>query len=362
MKRFFVLMVVLIVLALFGVTIYFLWDKSQVEPVVFETREPFRADIVSKTVATGSVVPRREITIKPQVSGIVESLYVEPGQRLKKGDLVAKVTIVPNMVNLSAAENRVKRAKISLDNAENEYARNKRLYEDGLLAEQQFVRYDLDLKNARQEVSAAEDNLVLIREGARKQAGTPTNTIVRATRSGMVLEVPVEVGDSVIEANTFNAGTTIASVADMDEMIFEGKVDESEVGKIHEGMDLLLAIGAIEDKQFNAKLEYIAPKGVEEDGAIQFEIRAALERQADVFIRANYSANADIVLDRRDDVLAIREAWLQFDGPTPFVEIETGEQEFERREIEVGLSDGVQIEIVSGVTEADRIKDTNSAS
>ncbi len=200
----------------------------------------------------------------------------------------------------------------------------------------------------------------LIREGPRKKSVYTTNTLVKATASGMVLEVPVEEGDSVIEANTFNDGTTIATIANMDEMIFEGRVDESEVGKLREGMELLLTVGALETENFRADLEYIAPKGVEEDGAIQFEIRAAMELKDDVFVRANYSANADIVLDRRDDVLAIQESWLQFDDDGAFVEVETGDQEFEIRRIDTGLSDGIQIEIVSGLSESDRIKDPNS--
>ena len=235
------------------------------------------------------------------------------------------------------------------------------MFGDGLISASDFQNYDLALKNAKEELSAAEDNLALIREGARKKAGRTTNTLVRATVPGMVLEVPVEEGDSVIEANTFNDGTTVATVADMDEMIFEGKVDESEVGKLREGMDLELTIGAIEEERFNANLEYIAPKGVEENGAIQFEIRAALELRPDVFVRANYSANADIVLDRREDVLSIQESWLQFDGDQPYVEVETAPQTFERRDVETGLSDGITIEILSGLTQEDKVKDPNSA-
>jgi len=351
----------LVLLASFAGTLYFLWAKSQEDPVVYETNNPFVASIVKKTVATGSVVPRKEIAIKPQVSGIVDKVYVEPGQVVTEGDLVAKVTIIPNMASLSAAENRLNRSRISLENAQTEYNRNRQLFQEGVVSEASFKVWEIELKNAKEEVAAAEDNLAVIREGARKKSAYSTNTLVKATSSGMVLEVPVEEGDSVIEANTFNDGTTIAAIADMDEMIFEGKVDESEVGNLQEGMELLLTVGAVEKEQFRATLEYIAPKGVEEEGAIQFEIRAAMDLKENVFIRANYSANADIVLDKREDVLAIQESWLQFDDDGTFVEVETGDQDFEARRVETGLSDGIVIEVLDGLTEEDRIKDLASA-
>ena len=351
----------LVLLASFAGTLYFLWAKSQEDPVVYETNNPFVASIVKKTVATGSVVPRKEIAIKPQVSGIVDKVYVEPGQVVTEGDLVAKVTIIPNMASLSAAENRLNRSRISLENAQTEYNRNRQLFQEGVVSEASFKVWEIELKNAKEEVAAAEDNLAVIREGARKKSAYSTNTLVKATSSGMVLEVPVEEGDSVIEANTFNDGTTIAAIADMDEMIFEGKVDESEVGNLQEGMELLLTVGAVEKEQFRATLEYIAPKGVEEEGAIQFEIRAAMDLKDNVFIRANYSANADIVLDKREDVLAIQESWLQFDDDGTFVEVETGDQDFEARRVETGLSDGIVIEVLDGLTEEDRIKDLASA-
>ena len=362
LKKILLVLLAFVLVGGFAGTFWFLWAKSQEPPVVWETTTPFTSEIVKKTVATGSVVPRREIDIKPQVSGIVREIYVEPGQIVKEGDLLAKVGIVPNMISLSNAENRVNQAKINLENAETEHRRNRELFDQGVTSEASYKIYDLDLKRAREELAAAEDNLALIREGARKESTYTTNTLVRSTAEGMVLDVPVEQGDSVIEANTFNDGTTIASIANMDEMIFEGKVDESEVGKLREGMELLLTVGAIESDTFTAALEYIAPKGVEEEGAIQFEIRAAVSLKDGVFVRANYSANADIVLDRRNEALAIQESWLQFDDEGAYVEVETGPQKFERRTVETGLSDGINIEILSGLSGEDRIKDPNSAS
>jgi HlyD family secretion protein len=306
------------------------------------------------------VVPRKEVAIKPQVSGIIETLYVQPGDKVKDGDLVAKIRIIPDMVTLNNAENRVSMARIRLQNSERELKRNRELLAEGVVSEAVFRQFELEQASARQELEAAQDNLELIRKGTTEKSGTTSNTLVRATIRGMVLEVPLEEGDSVIESNTFNEGTTIASIADMDELVFDGKVDESEVGKIRTGMTLVLTIGAVEGATFEAELEHIAPKGVEENGAIQFEVRAALKKNDDFVIRANYSASADIVLDRRDEVMAINENLLQFDGDKPYVEVETNPQSFEKRFIETGLSDGIHIEIVSGLSPEERIKDPNS--
>ncbi|MBE0641413.1 MAG: efflux RND transporter periplasmic adaptor subunit [Bacteroidales bacterium] len=337
-------------------TLVFLYQKSQEKPVVFETKTPFVSNVVKKTVATGAVVPRREVEIKPQVSGIIEEIFVEAGQQIKAGDLVARVRIIPDMLQLTNAESRVRRAELNLENAKREYERRRDLFNKQVIPEMEFNEYRLAWETAREELDAAQDNLDLIRNGVSRRAGQATNTLIRSTVAGMVLDVPVEVGNSVIEANTFNAGTTIASVADMGEMIFEGKIDETEVGKIREGMELLLTVGAIEDKEFKAVLEFIAPKGVEENGAIQFEIRAAVTLSDSVLIRAGYSANAAIVLDRRDSVLVIPEGLVQFEKDTPYVEVETAPQTFERRDIKLGLSDGINVEILSGLSKEDKVK------
>lgn len=363
MKKILLALLGLALLAAFAGTLWFLYQKSQKPPVVYETHAPFKATIIKKAVATGSVVPRREIAIKPQVSGIVQELHVEPGNLVKVGDLIAKVRIIPNLASLSAAEARVAKARIALENAEIEQRRNRELHAQDLISRAVLDSFEVAWKQAREEVAAAEDNLAVVREGSQKATAASSNTLVRATAAGMVLAVPVEEGGSVIEANTFNEGTTLASVADMDEMVFKGKVDESEVGKLKEGMDLLLTIGAIEGERYDAVLEYIAPKGVEENGAIQFEIRAALDKgqNGEHFIRANYSANADVVLARRDDVLALQESWLQFADGKAYVEVETAPQQFERRDLETGLSDGITVEVVSGLAEGDKVKDPGSA-
>jgi HlyD family secretion protein len=356
MKKTIKILIGVIFLGLFGYTIFFLYQKSKPKQVVYQTKTPFISNIVKKTVATGKVVPRKEIEIKPKVSGIIEEIYLEAGKMVKKGDLIAKIKIIPDMVNLNNAESRVNRAKLSLEDIKLVYDRQKKLFDQGVIPEAEFQTTRLNFSNAREELDAAENNLQLIREGALKKAGQVTNTLVRSTIAGMVLDVPVEEGKSVIESNNFNEGTTIAIVADMGEMIFEGKVDETEVGKIHQGMNLSLSIGAIEADTFNAELEYISPKGKEENGAIQFEIKAKVKLKEGKFIRSGYSANADIVLEQRNKVMAIEEGLLQYKGDSAFVEVETKPQIFEKKYIQTGLSDGIKIEVKKGLTIKDKIK------
>jgi len=343
-------------LALVIYTIFYLYQKNQEDPIVYETEQIFKANIIKRTVATGSVVPRKEIEIKPKISGIIDKLYVEPGDKVKKGDLIAKVKVIPNMVSLNEASSRLKRSEISLKEVELEFNRKKQLYDQKVIADAEFQVIDLKLQNAKAEYKTAEDNLQLIKEGVTKDAGKITNTLVRSTITGMVLQVPIEEGNSIIESNNFNDGTTVATVADMNEMIFKGKIDESEVGKLQVGMNLIMRIGAIENKQFDAILEYISPKGEKENGAMQFEIKASVQLQDSLFIRAGYSANADIVLARRDSIWVIPESLLLFEDGKTYAEIEIDNQQFEKREIETGLSDGINIELINGLSIDDKIK------
>ena len=359
MKTFFKIAGGLVILGIFAYTIYFLFQKSQSEPVVYETTQPFVSNIIKKTTATGSVVPRKEIEIKPVVSGIIDEIYVEEGVMIKKGQLIARIRIIPNMINLNNAKSRVDVAKINLKDAQRNYDRQFGLFEKGVIAKADFESYEVTYQNAKEELETANETLELIREGQIKKPGSATNTLVKSTIDGMILDIPVEVGDQVIESNNFNPGTTIAAVADMGEMVFEGNIDESEVGKIKEGMPLILTIGALEDVSFDATLEHISPKGSEINGAVQFEIKADVQLKKDQFVRAGYSANADIVLDRVDSVLTISESVLKFDDDTTYVEVETGEQQFEKRVIETGLSDGINIQVISGLKEEDKIKKTS---
>ncbi len=356
MKAFFKILGGLVILGIFAYTIYFLFQKSQSKPVVYETSTPVVSNIIKKTTATGSVVPRREIEIKPVVSGIIEKIYVEEGAMIKKGDLIARIRIIPNMINLNNAKSRIDVAEINLNDAKRNYDRQLKLFENGVIAKADFETYEVAYQNAKEELETARETLELIQEGQIKKPGSATNTLVTSTIDGMVLDIPVEVGDQVIETNNFNPGTTIAFVADMGEMVFEGKIDESEVGKIKEGMPLILTIGALEDVSFDATLEHISPKGSEVNGAVQFEIKADVKLKKDQFVRAGYSANADIVLDRVDSVLTISESVLRFEDDTTYVEVMVGEQQFEKRIIETGLSDGINIQVVSGLDPGDKIK------
>lgn len=356
MKKIIRIVILVIVLAIFIVTIVYLYNKSKEKPVVFQTETPFTTTIIKKTVATGSVIPRKEIEIKPQVSGIVEEVFVEAGKSVRQGDVLARVRIIPDLINLNNAEARLERAKITFEDSKMNFDRQEKLFKQGVISAVDFQQTQVAFKNAKQEVDASEANLELIREGVNKKSGKATNTLIKSTISGMILDIPIKVGNSVIETNNFNAGTTIATVADVGDMIFQGKVDETEVGKIKPGMDLLLTIGAIENDTFRAILKYIAPKGVLENGAVQFEIKADIKLKNEQFIRAGYSANADIVLDRRDNVMAIKEGLIFFEGDSTFVEIETAPQKFEKRIIKTGLSDGINIQVLSGLKSGDKLK------
>jgi HlyD family secretion protein len=355
MKRLVPFLVVVAVAGVFAGTLYFLYQKSRRQPVVFETEEPMVTDIVKKTVATGSLVPRQEIEIKSRVSGVIQKRYVEPGQVIAKGALIADIQIIPDMLDLNRAESAVASARISFENARRELERNRGLFERAVISEAELGRHQLDFELRKQELDTALSNVALIKNGAIRKSNKVSNQ-VRSTVAGTVLEAAVEEGESVIESNTFNAGTTIATVADMTDMIFLGRVDESEVGKLREGMELSIQIGAVENERLRGKLEYIAPKGVATEGVIEFEIRAAIEPRADVLVRAGYSANADIVLDRRQQVLAIDEGLLQFEDGKPFVEVEVAPQTFEKRSVEVGLSDGIHIEVLGGLAQGTKIK------
>jgi len=360
MKKVFKIFMILVVVALVGWVVFYVYNQSKQDPVVYETESAEVTDIIKKTVATGSVVPRKEIEIKPQESGIITNLYVEPGDVVKRGDLIAKIQIIPEMVQVNSAELQLRKAQISLKNSEIEFKRKKELYDTGVIPESQFLEEQLKFETAKADQQAADNHLQLIKEGVTRNMTGQTNTLIRSTINGMVLDVPVEEGNSVIKSNTFNDGTTVAMVADMGEMIFEGKVDETEVGKIKHGMDLLLSIGAIEEEKYEAFLEFIAPKGVEENGAIQFEIKAAVKLKEGQFIRAGYSATADIVLDRRDSVMAIKEKLITFSNDSAFVDVETAPQVFEKRQIQTGLSDGIKIEILEGIAKEDKLKIPNS--
>ncbi len=337
-------------------TLYFLYKKSEKVPVKYKTEKPFKTDIIKKAIATGTVIPRKEVLIKSNVSGIVEKIFVQAGKNINVGDIIAKIKIIPDMVSVNEAENRLARAKISLDQNKVELDRVQKLVEKEVLPKTDFIVADNNYKNSKQELEAAENNLQLIKEGATKNSGTATNTLIKSTIRGMILDIPIKEGNSVIQSNNFNEGTTIASIADMGQMIFEGKVDESEVGKLKQGMMLVMTVGAIESMKFDATLEYISPKGIVENGTVQFLIKAAVDIDKSYFLRANYSANADIVLDKREKVLALEESVLKFSGDSIYVEVEEKQGKYKRVKIETGISDGINIEVLKGLNGSEKIK------
>lgn len=394
-----ILVVVFLIVGTAGLIWYFTTGQ-QAESGIIETTQPEVADLVSKTVATGSVRPRREVNVKPQVSGVVDALFVEAGEQVSQGQEVARIKLVPSEVSINNAVNAVELAKLRLENAERERARQKEVYEkkldmgdaearlevtasqeerfralleEGLISRQEYEQYMLEARIAktrydnaallagntlqqfendveirRQELQAAINNLQLLREGASRNSRQVAN-VITSTVDGMILDVPVEVGSSVIERNNFNEGTTIVTVADMQALIFEGKVDESDVGRLTEGMPLRISVGALPDLTFDAVLEFIAPKGVKEDGTVRFEVRAALSNLPDVFLRAGYSANADIILDERLSVLTMAERDVIFESDTTFADILLPDGRRERRPIALGLSDGIRVEVMDGI-------------
>ncbi|WP_294477910.1 efflux RND transporter periplasmic adaptor subunit [uncultured Bacteroides sp.] len=350
----------LVVLAIILIgTFVFLYQKSQPEVAVYETLKPEVTDLQKATVATGKVEPRDEILIKPQISGIIDEVYKEAGQGVKKGEVIAKVKVIPELGQLNSAESRVRLSEINAKQAETDFGRIQKLYDDQLISKEEYEKSEVALKQALEEKQTAKDNLEIVKEGITKNSASFSSTMIRSTIDGLILDVPVKAGNSVIMSNTFNDGTTIATVANMNDLIFRGNIDETEVGRIHEGMPIKLTIGALQNLTFNATLEYISPKGVETNGANQFEIKAAIAVPDTVMIRSGYSANAEIVLQRADKVLAVPESTVEFSGDSTFVYVMTDsvpQQKFERTQVVAGMSDGIKIEIKKGVTANDKIR------
>ncbi|MBR98897.1 MAG: efflux transporter periplasmic adaptor subunit [Flavobacteriaceae bacterium] len=348
-----------IAILLFGVlfaALYFIKTNSK-SIIEYDTQDPFITSIERKTVVTGKVIPEDEVEIKPQIPGIIEKLYVEEGDLVSNGDLLAKIKVVPNEQALNSAEGRLANSRIILKNAEIDFKRNKALFEKEIISKQDFENSQLRFDQARQDVRNAKSDLQIIRLGSAGGSSL-ANTNIRATVPGTILEIPVKRGDQVIESNSFNAGTTIATIADLKKMIFEGKVDEADVDKLIIGMPLKVNLAAIQGKQMDARLKFIAPKGNEEQGVVQFKIEGDVFLNDSISVRAGYSANASIVLERKDSIMAIAESLLQFDRKTEkaYVEVLLGDQKFERRDVEIGISDGINVEILSGIKMDQKIK------
>ena len=359
MKKYLKITLLVVVAAIFIGTFIFLYQKSKPKTTVYETVTPEIADLEKTTVATGKVEPRDEVLIKPQISGIISEVYKEAGQTIKQGEVIAKVKVIPELGQLNSAESRVRVAEISTAQAETDHERIKKLYNDKLISREDYEKSEVEIKKAREELQTAKDALEIIKEGITKNSASFSSTLIRSTIDGLILDVPIKVGNSVIMSNTFNDGTTIATVANMNDLIFKGKIDETEVGRIHEGMPVKLTIGALQNLTFDAELEYISPNGVEENGANQFEIKAAVHAPDSVQIRSGYSANAEIVLQRAQKVLAVPEGIIEFSGDSTFVWVMTDsipEQKFERRQIKTGMSDGIKLEIKEGLTGKEKVR------
>ncbi len=356
-KRVLPVIIAVSILVVFGATLWFLWAKSRPKPVAVETERPSVRDVVRKVVASGTMEPRKEIEIKPRISGILRRLIVQPGKMIKKGDLMGEVQIIPDVVGVNDAVLRSRSAVLNLERAKRELDRVVSLDSRGAVSKMEIDNLRSAYQIAQEERGAAESRVQLLREGvAGKSPKAAASTRVESTVDGMVLAVPVKEGSSVINANSFNPGTTIAVVADMTDMIFKGRVDESEVAKLRVGMPVEIVIGAIEEKKLSGTLEQIAPKSQVKDGTTEFEIEAAVRVSPGLVVRAGYSANANIVLDRRDKVLTVNESALTFEKEQRFVDVQTGPQVYEKREIHLGLSDGIRVEVLSGLKESDVLR------
>lgn len=360
MKKYFKYILMALVAVIFIGTFVFLYIKSQPQPEVYDEFTLQRMDIRKTTVVTGKIEPRNEVNVKPQISGIITEILKEAGETVQEGEVIAKVKVIPDMGSLSAAQSRLRLAEINRKQAQTDYDREKTLFDKGLVAADEYDKIAQALRQAREEVDAAQDNLEVVRDGVSKSNASASSTLIRSTITGLILDIPVKVGNSVILANTFNDGTTIATVANMNDLIFRGNIDETEVGRLSTGMTMKITIGALQDLKFDARLEYIAPKATDQNGANQFEIKAAVNIPSNATnIRSGYSANAEIVLAEAKNVLAVPESAIEFDGDDTYVYVIKGEgdkQTYERRKVQTGISDGINIEIRSGVKPDERIR------
>ncbi|HEY9551905.1 MAG TPA: efflux RND transporter periplasmic adaptor subunit, partial [Prevotella sp.] len=356
MKKYIKFIVAGLILLVFIGTFVFLWVKSQPQPVTYDEFTPKVVDLKKSTVVTGKIEPRNEVNVKPQISGIITEIMKEAGQMVQAGEIIAKVKVVPDMNQLSNAQARVRLAGINVKQAKIDYEREKTLFDKGLVSADEYEKLRQAYRQAREEVTAANDNLEVVRDGVSSTNANTSSTLIRSTISGLILDVPVKVGNTVILSNTFNDGTTIATVANMADLIFRGNIDETEVGRLVTGMPMKITIGAMQDRHLEAALEYVSPKAVESNGANQFEIKAAIHGVSGVKIRSGYSANAEIVLEQAQHVLTVPESAIEFSGNKTYVYLVKGSGEaktYERKQVVTGLSDGINIEIKSGLTMKD---------
>lgn len=340
-------------------TFVFLWLKSRPQPEVYDKFTPKMSNLKKATIITGKIEPRNEVNVKPQISGIITEIMKEAGEMVQAGEIIAKVKVVPDMNQLSNAQSRVRLAQINVRQAKVNYDREKKLYDKGLVAGDEYDKIRQAYQQSQEEVKAAQDNLEVVRDGVSKNNANTSSTLIRSTISGLILDVPVKVGNTVILSNTFNDGTTIATVANMGDLIFRGNIDETEVGQLSVGMPMKITIGALQDNTLQASLEYVSPKAVEQNGANQFEIKAAIRNIQGKKIRSGYSANAEIVLASAQNVLTVPESAIEFSGKHTYVYVVKGDKDnktYERRKVETGMSDGLNIEIKSGLNKNEKVR------
>ena len=356
MKKVIKYIVLALVAVVFVGTFVFLYKKSRPEEIRYQELTASKQDIARTTVLTGKIVPRNEVNIKPQINGIIAEIYKEAGQMVQQGEVIARLTVIPDMNSLSAAQSRVRLSEINLKQAKTNFEREKALYEKNLISAEEYEKVEQQLNQAQEEYAASQESLEVIRDGVSSKNATSSSTLIRSTITGLILDIPVKVGNSVIQANTLNDGTTVATVANMNDLIFEGQIDETEVGSLYEGMPLTITIGALRDYTFDANLEYISPKAVESNGANQFKVKAAVKVDSEHTIRSGYSANAQIELEKKENVVSVPESTLEFEGEDAYVYTKSQDGTYQKTKITTGLSDGVNIEVKDGLSEGDTVR------
>ena len=355
MKKLVRILMIVLVAVIFVGTFAYLFKRSQPKAIEYQELTPSRGEVVKSTVVTGKIQPRDEVNVKPQINGIVAEVYKEAGQMVQKDEIIAKLKVIPDMSQLSSAQSRVRLSEVNLKQAQVDYDREKKLFDQQLVSAESFEKVAQTLKQAQEEHAIAKETLEIVRDGVSSANKSGSTTLIRSTISGLILDVPVKVGNSVTMSNTFNDGTTIATVANMDDLIFDGNIDETEVGRLHIGLPVRISVGALQDVHFDAALEYISPKATESNGTNLFEIKASVKVPSDVTIRSGYSANAQIVLQEVHDVITLAESAIQWEGDSTFVYVKDGE-EWARRVVTTGLSDGVNIEVKDGVSLDDKVR------
>lgn len=356
----------IIVIALFlgGViwALYYNFSKNKEEITTFKTVQPKLRSIEQTAVATGEIKPKEQIEIKPNISGIIDEIYAKEGDVLTQGQLIASLKVVPDVNSLSIAKQQIRSAEISLENERKNFTRTEYLYKQGVIAKADYDNALNAFKQSQANLSSANENYKVALSGVAPGLESYATTQIRATISGMILDIPVETGNMVQPINNFSTGTTIATMADVKKMIFEGKVDESEVGKLKEGMPLVIKIGALPDKTFEGTLYFISPSGVTENGVVEFEIKANVSLDNETFIRAGYSANAEISVASAKNSLSLLESVIQYDEKgSPFVEIKSKDG-WVKKNVKLGVSDGLYIQVLSGISEKDEVKVWNTDS